>query len=76
MLFKNRDGLSDDDVFIYTKVSDSTRSTAGRDLIKDFQRGHDLIDLKGIDADTEDFLGANNSFDFIGSHFDSLGLTG
>ena len=51
------------DIFDYNLVTESTVASNGRDLIKDFLRGTDDIDLSGIDAITG---GANNAFKFIG----------
>jgi Ca2+-binding RTX toxin-like protein len=51
------------DIFDYNQLSESTVASNGRDLIKDFLRGTDDIDLSGIDAITG---GANNAFKFVG----------
>jgi len=53
------------DTFEFINVSDSRAGTATRDVIVDFGRGNDRIDLSGIDADTT--TGGNQAFDFIGT---------
>jgi serralysin len=45
-------GGAGSDVFDYNLASESTVATTGRDVIKDFVRGADRIDLAGIDANT------------------------
>lgn len=45
-------GGSGRDVFDYNLASESTAGAAGRDVIRDFVRGTDRIDLAGIDANT------------------------
>lgn len=40
------------DVFDYNLASESSASSTGRDVIRDFTRGTDRIDLSGIDANT------------------------
>ena len=53
------------DYFIFTRTSDSTASSVGRDRITDFNRAAgDKIDLRQIDAQSG--IG-NQSFDFIGT---------
>jgi Ca2+-binding RTX toxin-like protein len=53
------------DSIIYTSLKDSTVAAAGRDTIVDFEVGHDLINLIGIDA----IKGGNDdAFNFIGVH--------
>lgn len=42
-------GGSGADLFVFNSVADSPRGSAGRDPIRDFQVGHDRIDLSGID---------------------------
>jgi serralysin len=49
------------DVFVFTKVSDSGIGRAA-DIIRDFQRGIDLIDLSGIDANRS--LSGDQHFSF------------
>jgi Ca2+-binding RTX toxin-like protein len=56
-------GSSGDDLFIFEKVSDST--TSAYDVIADFNRSDDLIDLSKIDANTE--KSGNQAFKFIGT---------
>lgn len=51
------------DVFLYTRISDSTRSSCDR--IADFDSGNDVIDIRQIDANTE--RSGRNDFIFIGS---------
>ena len=48
------------DVFDYNFASESTVATTGRDVIGDFVRGTDRIDLSGIDANTD--TAANDTF--------------
>lgn len=55
-------GRGGNDRFAFRSVSDS-RGTA-IDVIKDFHRGEDKIDLRSIDAKTT--LGGNQAFTFIG----------
>ena len=43
-------GGSGSDMFIYTSASDSLNTTNRRDVIADFTRGQDRIDLSAIDA--------------------------
>lgn len=52
------------DVFVFTSKSDSKKGAA--DLIVDFNRKMDLIDLSDIDAKSK--TSANNAFKFIGNH--------
>jgi Ca2+-binding RTX toxin-like protein len=52
------------DDFVYTRTSESTVGS-GRDVIRDFQRNVDDIDLRLIDAKTTS--SGNNSFSFIGT---------
>ena len=56
-------GGSDADIFVFRDVADS-RPDQTRDLIYDFQRGLDLIDLRGIDADRT--AAGNQSFTLMG----------
>jgi len=53
------------DNFVFTKVLDST--VYERDVIRDFKRGVDKIDLSRMDAD-QDGTPGNQTFKFIGSH--------
>jgi len=55
------DGL---DTFVFTTLSDST--TAAHDVINDFMRGDDKIDLRSIDAQTN--KGGDQAFSFIGAN--------
>ena len=55
-------GGSGSDVFDYYRVSESSRKA--RDVITDFERGSDLIDLSSIDASTKSK--GNNKFKWIG----------
>jgi serralysin len=66
-------GLGADDIvggtgaddFIYRSIAESTVSTTGRDVIRGFRQSEfDVVDLTGIDANTDAF--GNNAFDFIG----------
>jgi Ca2+-binding RTX toxin-like protein len=57
-------GGKDKDVFDFNAIADSFRGPT-RDVIHDFQRGVDKIDLYHIDANTK--LAGNQSFKFIGS---------
>ncbi|MGO4527213.1 Ig-like domain-containing protein [Microvirga sp. 2MCAF35] len=52
-------GGSGKDVFVFTSFKDS-KVGAQRDVIYDFQSGHDRIDLRGIDANTH--LKGNQAF--------------
>lgn len=52
------------DTFVFTRMLDSKAGIAGRDVITDFQRGIDKIDLSAIDAVRG---GADNEFIWIGS---------
>jgi serralysin len=52
------------DTFRFNKITDSL--VTNRDVIKDFQRGLDVIDLRRIDAD-QDGTAGNQAFRFIGS---------
>ena len=55
-------GGNGDDTFLYFSVSESVG--AGVDLIVDFTRGSDVIDLSAIDANGT--VGGNQAFSFIG----------
>ncbi|WP_294300872.1 cadherin domain-containing protein [uncultured Sphingomonas sp.] len=50
------------DVFRFTSTSDSPTSSSSRDIITDFQRGVDKIDLSAIDANTSIFAGGDQAF--------------
>ncbi|MEZ0167548.1 DUF4347 domain-containing protein [Microvirga sp. TS319] len=52
-------GGSGKDVFVFTSAKDSQVGSQ-RDVIYDFQSGHDTIDLRGIDANTR--LAGNQAF--------------
>jgi Ca2+-binding RTX toxin-like protein len=58
-------GGADHDLFDYNSIKDSLRGSK-RDVINDFVRGTDDIDLKGIDA--KKGVGGNQKFKFIGEH--------
>jgi serralysin len=45
-------GGAGNDIFKYLASSDSPTTAGQYDTIEDFQRGHDKIDLKSIDANT------------------------
>lgn len=53
------------DVFVYEATTDSTKASAGRDRIMDFDVTQDIIDLSGMDARPRTM--ANDSFSFIGT---------
>jgi len=55
-------GGSGSDVFVFTALSDSRGAAV--DTIKDFRRGSDHIDLRGIDANTK--IAGDQAFSFIG----------
>ncbi|MBO3762532.1 calcium-binding protein [Ciceribacter sp. L1K22] len=58
-------GGSGADRFVFTALADSTVSSTGRDVIKDFSRSQgDRIDLSAIDASTR--TSGNQAFSFIG----------
>ena len=58
-------GGPDADLFDFDKASDSPTGSASRDLIRDFVRGTDHIDLSGMDANTG--KSGDQSFSFIGT---------
>ncbi|MGL4320991.1 MAG: calcium-binding protein [Paracoccaceae bacterium] len=60
-----RGGTGHDD-FVFTRLSDSGTTALTSDLIQDFVRGQDVIDLQAIDANTVNAL-ANDAFTFIGT---------
>lgn len=53
------------DVFVYTAYADSRAGVAARDVINGLDRGADVIDLSGIDANTG--VAGNQAFSFIGT---------
>ena len=57
-------GGSGNDDFVFRGLGDSTVG-AGADLITDFVRGADDIDLSALDANA--LTGPNNAFNFIGT---------
>ena len=58
-------GGADADTFVFRKTSDSSASASSADIIRDFTRGSDKIDLHYIDASTK--LSGNNAFTFDGT---------
>jgi Ca2+-binding RTX toxin-like protein len=60
-----RGGVGDDS-FVFARLSHSGTTAATSDLIADFVRGQDVIDLSGIDARTTNAL-PNDAFTFIGT---------
>lgn len=53
------------DTFVFVTLSDSTRTSFGRDTITDFSRSqHDQIDLRAIDANTH--ATGNQAFHYLG----------
>lgn len=58
-------GGSGRDTFDFNKITETGTTGATRDRITDFTQGLDIIDLRGIDADTGS--GGNNAFDFKAS---------
>ncbi|MEZ5775979.1 MAG: M10 family metallopeptidase C-terminal domain-containing protein [Hyphomicrobiaceae bacterium] len=64
---KGRDiliGGAGSDRFDYNALSESKVSTSGRDIIRDFTKGQDKIDLSTIDGDGS---GSSNAFHWIGT---------
>jgi serralysin len=59
-------GGTGNDSFVFVRQSDSGASVATSDLIADFVRGQDVIDLSGIDARTTNAV-PNDAFSFIGA---------
>lgn len=53
------------DTFDFNSVAETSKIDVWRDVIGDFQRGVDKIDLKNIDASTD--VAGNNTFTFIGT---------
>ncbi|MCE3271203.1 MAG: hypothetical protein K0S57_1600 [Ramlibacter sp.] len=62
------------DVFNFDRAAHSGVAPAARDLISDFVRGQDRIDLSGIDADTA--TARNQAFSYIGAADFSADATG
>lgn len=62
------------DVFNFDRAAHSGVAPAARDVISDFVRGHDRIDLSGIDADTA--TARNQAFSYIGAADFSADATG
>ena len=58
-------GGPDADLFDFERPSDSPTGSARRDLIRDFVRGTDHIDLSGMDAKTG--TSGDQAFSFIGT---------
>jgi uncharacterized delta-60 repeat protein len=54
------EGGSGSDVFVFNAASESGTTSAGWDVVNDFVRGQDKIDLRGIDANTATV--ANDAF--------------
>jgi Ca2+-binding RTX toxin-like protein len=52
------------DVFVFGAVKEANASS-GRDLIRDVETGIDRIDLRGMDADADEF--GNQAFVFVGA---------
>jgi serralysin len=59
-------GGTGNDQFIFLRQTDSGKTAATSDLIVDFVRGQDVIDLFGIDARTNN-AAPNDTFTFIGA---------
>lgn len=59
-------GSTGSDRFVFLRQSDSGVAVATSDLIKDFVRGQDVIDLFGIDARTTNAI-PNDAFTLIGT---------
>jgi Ca2+-binding RTX toxin-like protein len=59
-------GGTGNDQFIFLRQTDSGKTAATSDLIADFVRGQDVIDLFGIDARTNN-AAPNDTFTFIGA---------
>jgi len=53
------------DTFVFRSTTHSSASASGADIIRDFTRGVDKIDLHFIDASTK--LSGNNAFTFDGT---------
>ncbi len=59
-------GGTGNDQFVFLRQSDSGKTATTSDLIADFVRGQDVIDLFGIDARTNN-AAPNDTFTFIGA---------
>ena len=59
-------GGADNDTFDFNSFRETGKTAAGRDVITDFTRGQDHVDLKTIDADIHHK--GNQAFHFIGQH--------
>lgn len=59
-------GGDDEDTFVFTSIEESKAGKSYRDVILDFERGQDKIDLSAIDASSAS--SKNNTFEFIGWH--------
>lgn len=59
-------GGGDADTFDFNSIKETKKGAAHRDVISDFQRGTDDIDLRGMDA--QKGVGGNQKFEWIGSH--------
>ena len=57
-------GGLDGDVFEFDRIAESGRVAGTRDVITDFHRGEDVIDLFGIDANLR--AGGDQAFTFLG----------
>lgn len=58
-------GGAGNDTFDFNSIAETGITAATRDIIRDFTKGQDKIDLSGIDANTH--LGLNQAFHFIGT---------
>jgi serralysin len=58
-------GGSEADTFVYSSASDSRIGFFSHDVIKDFEKGLDKIDVSAIDANTA--VSGNQAFTFIGT---------
>jgi Ca2+-binding RTX toxin-like protein len=59
-------GGTGSDHFVFVRQTDSGKTAATSDLIADFVRGQDVIDLSGVDARTNN-AAPNDAFTFIGA---------
>jgi Ca2+-binding RTX toxin-like protein len=62
------------DVFDYDALAESASGAGNRDVITDFQKGLDDIDVSGIDANTA--RGGDRSFRFIGTQDFEIEIVG
>ncbi|EYD76047.1 hypothetical protein Rumeso_02476 [Rubellimicrobium mesophilum DSM 19309] len=60
------------DVFIFDSAADSALGATERDIINDFTRGVDEIDLRSIDANTD--AGGNQAFSWSGTGAEAHGV--